>query len=49
MILGRDEQETDAKKSDSIVFSFEDHEPLRNGKKTWQGFESLNSDVWASS
>ena len=35
------------KKSDIKEFSFWAHEPLRNGKKTIQTFESLNSEVRA--
>ena len=34
-------------KSDFNKFSFSAHEPLRNGKKTIQAFELLNSDVRA--
>ena len=47
--LGRDEHETDAKKSDFIVFDLWAHKTLKNGKKSCQAFESLNSDVWARS
>ena len=36
-------------KSDFNEFSFWAHQPLRNGKKTYQAFESLNSDVRARS
>ena len=34
-----------AQKSYCKEFSYWAHEPLRNGKKTIQAFESLNSDV----
>ena len=36
-------------KSDLNEFSFLAHEPLRNGKKTFQTFESLNFEVRARS
>ena len=42
-ILGQNKKETDAK------FCFWAYKPLRNSKKKFQAFESLNSDVQARS
>ena len=43
-ILGKGEHETDAKNRTSTN-SASKHKPHRNGKKTCQALESLNSDV----
>ena len=48
-ILGQDEEETDAKNRTSRNSASELMNPLENGKKTIQAFESLNSDVRARS
>ena len=43
--MGQDEQETDAKNQTSINSASEVTNPLEMVKKTFQAFESLNSDV----
>ena len=48
-ILGQDEEETDTKNWTSSKSASELTNPLENGKKSIQAFESLNSDVRARS
>ena len=48
-ILGQDEQETDAKNWTSTNLVSQLTNPLEEVKKTFQAFESLNSDVQARS
>ena len=43
--MGQDEHENRRKKWDFNEFSFWAHEPLWNGKETFQAFESINSDI----
>ena len=47
--MGLDEEETDAKNRTSRNSASELTNPLENGKKTIQAFESLNSDFRARS
>ena len=49
MILGHHELETDAKKRSSRNSASELTNPLQMVKKTYQAYESLNSDVRARS
>ena len=49
MILGEDEQETDAKNRTSTNLSSQLTNPLEIVKKTFQALESLNYDVRARS
>ena len=48
-MLGQDEHKNSYEKSEFNEFRFWANEPLRNGKKPIQVFESLNSNVWATS
>ena len=48
-ILGQDEEEKDAKKQTSRNSASELANPIEIVKKTFQAFESLNSDVGARS
>ena len=49
MILGQDEQETDAKNRTSMNLASQLTNPLEMVKKTFQAFESLNFEVRARS